>query len=421
MKLPAFWILSMYWSAAADECRECQGETYEAKAGMAMLVKTHHVTSAAELTHSTGQRLASKIKMPRSTQGVEREASLIFNLLHSPKSELTQSTIQQLAKIRVTPETKKLLDWVFDALNPVFAELENQTKTGIQNQKALLDEFVVCKGNFEAWIEANVDPAIRHVNQTDVLHRTCRGHEKIAWDNWQACKVELSNLEIIMNNALADLKSSSDSLTGLLCVDTDYDNLDILEDNADNADDYVLKVPVYIAAEAAYKTKAIECGKNETVYTDSKDLSDDKQEYLEKTVCHWSNMSQCACEEMHSNWTVKSGDFNMSQKNIIERDCERDFEYKHLKKVECTLKALVNFSTGKETQVENAIAQCKDETFTRAFSVTKQDPPTPPPCPEVPVTPCDQEYKDEYYGDLPVPAAQCKACSGHSLPVQDLK
>lgn len=155
----------MYWlSAAADECQECQGEAPQNKAGVAMLVKTHHAKHASGI---------------ESTEGIEREATLIRKVLTSPTAELSQSMVEELAAMRITPEVAAFINGTLTNLEAVFGDIVDASDEDTKARDDFLKTFDELSVNLTAAAEQAVN--IRSgVEKARNEHTDCRAQEKVA-------------------------------------------------------------------------------------------------------------------------------------------------------------------------------------------------------------------------------------------------
>jgi len=271
MKQPIVWILSMYWlSAAADECQECQGEAPQTKAGVAMLVKTRHAK------HVSG------IESTEDTQGIEREAALVRQVLTSPTAELSLSMVEELAAMRITPEVAAFINGTLANLRPVFGDIEDASDKDAKRRNDWLKEFQKLQDELAKGHE-KVNNTRVEVQKWRQEHLDCRDDEKVALDAKTKCDGELSILLSEKNAAMAALKTQTTALTGLICGKSGV--VDKLQQKVDTAGPYAASARKYVEAAAAYAKKKTECDAKTQIYTDQRAKCSTKQAWLEGCVC----------------------------------------------------------------------------------------------------------------------------------------
>jgi len=395
MKQSIVWILSMYWlSAAADECEECQGEAPQTKAGVAMLVKTHH---------------AKHVSGIESTEGIEREATLIREVLTSPTAELSQSMVEELAAMRITPEVAAFIQGTLSNLKPVFEDIEEASKNDTTRRDVFLKSFDELSANLST-ATANDARIQDEVAKASKVHVACRKEEKVDLDAKRQCDSELAVLLNEKEAAFGILKAKTEQLKGLIC---NTDVVDNLQQKVDTADPYADAGRKYLKAAEAYKVKKDECDAKTKTYTEKRAECKTKQQTLEQCYCIQGSHAKDECAAYTAGFDAKVEDYNIFLKQLGDSVAKRKFEWKHLKRVACTLQALATHTVEKHDTLTVTINECQSKPF---VNDVLDIPLTPAPgkgqCPAVPPLPCSEAYKNKEYSSLPegCPAHECQPC-----------
>jgi len=395
MKKSIVWILSMYWlSAAADECEECQGEAPQTKAGVAMLVKTHH---------------AKHVSGIESTEGIEREATLIRKVLTSPTAELSQSMVEELAAMRITPEVAAFIKGTLTNLEAVFVDIEEASTADSKAREAFLDSFDELLVNITA-DNKTAQTIGRGVVEARDKHTECRNQEKAALDAKRTCDDELAVLFTAKENAFTDLETQTKSLKALICHSEVTANL---KQKVDKADPYAEAGRKYIDAADAYDKKKVECDKKTQIHTDKRAKCKEKQGTLEQCVCMEGRHALDSCAAYTAAYNVKVADYKEYLKTLADNVVKRKFEWKHLKRVHCTLGALANHTVEKHSTITDTIKGCQSKPFLNPkLDIELTPAPDTVHCLPVPDMPCVQAYKSKEYSNLPegCPAHECQPC-----------
>jgi len=384
MKQPLVWILSMYWlSAAADECQECQGEAPQTKAGVAMLVKTHH---------------AKHVSGIESTEGIEREATLIRKVLTSPAAELSQSMVEELAAMRITPEVAAFIRGTLTNLGPVFEDIEEASSNDTQRRDVFLDSFKNLTLNLTT-ATANAAGIEVEVVKARKEHSECRGTEKVDLDAKTKCDSELADRLREKEAALDDLTKKTNQLKGLICHS---DVVAKLQQKVDAADPYADAGRKYIKAAEAYKEKKEECDKKTKKYTETRAECGKKQGVLEQCTCILGIHSTDSCAAYTAGYDTKVEDYNIFLTSLADSVAKRKFEWKHLKRVACTLNLLANHTVSKHESLTKKIHDCQLKPFVNdVLDIELTPAPQKGTCPAVPDMPCSDAYKNKEYSNLP--------------------
>jgi len=396
MKQPIVWILSMYWlSAAADECEECQGEAPQTKAGVAMLVKTHH---------------AKHVSGIESTEGIEREATLIRKVLTSPTAELSQSMVEELAAMRITPEVAAFIQGTLSNLKPVFEDIEEASNNDTTRRNVFLESFNELSSNLSK--ATQTDARIRRdVAKASKEHKACRDDEKVTLDAKTQCDGELAVLLGKKDVAFGALKAKTKQLKDLICSTDDVEHL--LQQKVNTADPYADAGRQYLTAAEAYNSKKTECDAKNKTYTEKRADCKKKQQTLEQCTCIQGGHAKEECAAYTAGFDTKVQDYNIFLTQLGDSVAKRKFEWKHLKRVACTLEALATHTVEKHDTLAVTINECQSKAFVnQALDIALTPAPGKGECPAVPPLPCSEAYINKEYSSLPegCPAHECKPC-----------
>jgi len=386
----------MYWlSAAADECQECQGEAPQTKAGVAMLVKTHH---------------AKHVSGIESTEGIEREATLIRKVLTSPTAELSQSMVEELAAMRITPEVAAFIKGTLSNLKPVFEDIEKASNNDTTRRDFFLKSFEELSDNLTKATK-NDARIQKEVAWASGNHTACRDDEKVALDAKTQCDGQLAVLLIAKNAAFGELQAKTEQLKILICSTNDVEHL--LQQKVDTADPYADAGRKYLKAAEDYKKKKTECDEKTETHRAQRAACKTKQHTLEQCTCIQGSHAKDECAAYTAGFDTKVEDYNMFLKQLEDSVAKRKFEWKHLQRVACTLEALATHTVENHDTLTVTINECQSKEFVnKALDIALTPAPGKGECPAVPPLPCTDAYKRKEYSILPkgCQAHECQPC-----------
>jgi len=403
MMQPVLWILCMLWvSAATEDCQDCQGTAPPSKAGVAMLVRT----KKAEIASAVASMEEVKLN------GIEQEAALINKVLANPTAELTESMVNQLASMRITPEVKTFLEATMNNLKPVFNDLVEATTKDTAERNASLNKFNEIKDKLDT-NQVEYRQGKKSVKGYRTQHVNCRGDEKTKKETMLNCRAEEATLKTAMEAAKAQLETREGTLKGLLCNDDDATNN--LKSKIDSADPYAEAGQAYIKAADDHAAKVEECNGFEKEWKTQKNACSVNQVDFENQMCTFGGKCKGWCRDYETAYETLKGDFQSLWDSIQGRVTKRLFEWTHLKRVECVLQALQTLATDtSHAEITSSIQTCNANPYENAdLRIAEISAPDKEHCKYTDdlKLPCSEDFVKTEYESLPkeAPADKCTA------------
>jgi len=407
MMQPFLRIFCMFWlSAAAEDCQECQGSASPSKAGVAMLARTKKTEFAS------GFASMEDVK----TDGIEREAALINKVLTNPTAELTESMVNQLASMRITPEVETFIDATLKEMIPVFDALQQATYNDTAERDKFLDRFdeiqeELTNNKAEHKIGKNLVDGFRK------SHKKCRDEQQEKYDDLIKCRTEEHQLLLAKQAAAGVLDTRTSTVKGLICEDDDVTNN--LPDKIESAGPFAEAGRKYIEADEAHKNKVKECNSHDQALKEKIKVCDGKQTMFETQMCTYGGKFKSWCTGYDTKYETEKSAFFIVWDNIKSRVTKRLFEWKHLKRVECVLQALKKLAKDWSRElITETIEGCNSNPFhNKNLEIEEKPIPVKVSCPYTKdlKLPCSDDFIKKEYSALPTnaPAADCVGdCSG---------
>jgi len=403
MKQLIVCVLSMYWlSAASEECQECDAP--QTKGGVAMLVKTHHAK------HVSGSDTSV------NTKGFEREAALVSKLLANPTAELSLSTVNELKNMRITPEVSSFIKGTLETLKPVFDGIESCSNNDTSARDAFLAGFDELAENLtKVW--KGYYSISNGTEEARQKHFKCRNKTELEkLQELTTCNSELKALESELNMSLEVLTGDDSTCRSLFCPLGAVNVVMKLPEKIACTEAYNLSAHEYMTAYNKYWTKHGECAQIHKEYVDIKKDCLKEQNNLEACVCMLGNHGHTKCPDESTAYNTHLSDYNLFLDGLDNRVKKRIFEWKHLKRVGCTLGALATHTIETHASLSKTIENCQKDDFENP-ELDIDPTPAPPAgaCPSIPDLPCGDEYiKEEYTSVLnpltPADVQKCRKC-----------
>jgi len=291
----------------------------------------------------------------------------------------------------------------------VFEDIEEASSNDTQRRNVFLDSFNNLTLNLTSATETAggiEDEVVKARKQ----HSECRDEEKVALDAKTKCDSELAVLLLAKDAAFEELTGITGRLKGLICHS---DVVAKLQQKVDTAVPYADAGRKYITAEEAYNTKKEECDLKTQKYTDARAECAEKQKVLEQCTCIQGFHATDSCAAYTAGYTTKKEDYNIFLTSLADSVAKRKFEWKHLNRVACTLRALARHEVSNHESLTKEINGCQAKTFVNSvLDIALTPAPPKGECPSVPDLPCAGAYLKKEYSNLPegCPAHDCVPC-----------
>jgi len=403
MKQPTLWILSMMCMASATyECPECQNDVQEGKAGVAMLVKANK------------HKFFGASNPETSATGSDREAVLVSKLLTTPVAELSESMVEELSSMVITPAVESVVKEMLTMNEKAINSLKEATDNDTNSREEMWNSFEKLENDVDI-VNADCTRDFDEANVSRGSHITCRTvDEKGRYEAKEFCYGEERELEIEVQRALSKLKTSHTSCSGKLCPKPEGENVvKDLQEKINKCEVYETDATAYVAAVEVHAAKVAQCKSNKTAWETQRGICNTKQKEFEDKVCQLGSDRFGGCTKYSNEYNIKLGDYIELNKSIEDNVKGRRFMWKQLHRVNCSLGLLLGHTKEKHAELNVGIKACGSSIYDDSVLII--DPkaaPKPVDCGTqclIPM-PCEANFKQIEYGNLPDPEAPANTC-----------